>query len=126
MSIEDIILDCDSRGISSLREYLPRDFCSDAAKLILDNPGLAIIVTGFYISSANAPETDGPPGAIAIGNALESIGYDVVYLSDRYTVPLLETSVDSKSRVIDFPITDIDIILYHVVKYTPMFLNETK
>lgn len=108
MSIEDIILDCDSRGISCLREYLPRDFCSQAAKLVLDNPGLAIIVTGFYISSANAPETDGPPGAIAIGNALEAIGYDVVYLSDRYTVPLLEVSVDSKSKVIDFPITDIE------------------
>ena len=108
MSIEDIILDCDSRGISSLREYLPSDFCSQAAKSVLNHPGLAIIVTGFYILSADAPETDGPPGAIAIGNALESIGYDVVYLSDHYTVPLLEASVGSKSKVIDFPITDIE------------------
>ena len=42
-------------------------------------------MTGFYILAAEAAETDGPPGAIVIGNALQSIGYEVVYVTDRYT-----------------------------------------
>ena len=39
MTIEDIILDNDRRGISHLRPYVPSDFCDRAAQLVLDNPG---------------------------------------------------------------------------------------
>ena len=105
MSIEDIILDRDRRGISALRPHLPDDFCGQAAELILQNPGTAIIVTGFYILAAEAAETDGPPGAIVIGNALQSIGYQVVYVTDRYTAPLMSGVAGSDARVVDFPIT---------------------
>ena len=108
MSIEDIILDRDRRGISQLRPHLPPDFCDQAAGLILDSPGTAVIVTGFYILAAGATETDGPPGAIVIGRALASIGYEVVYVSDRYTEPLLRAIVGSESRVVEFPIADDD------------------
>jgi hypothetical protein len=104
MSIEDIILDRDRRGISALRPHLPDDFCGQAAELILQNPGTAIIVTGFYILAAEAAETDGPPGAIVIGNALQSIGYRVVYVTDRYTAPLMSGVAGSDARVVDFPI----------------------
>ena len=106
MTIEDIILDRDQRGISALREHLPRDFCDQAATLILDHPGTAVIVTGFYILTAKATETDGPPGAIVIGDALQSIGYDVVYVTDRYTAPLMMATAGSGARVVDFPIAD--------------------
>ena len=106
MTIEDIILDRDQRGISALREHLPRDFCDQAATLILDHPGTAVIVTGFYILAARATETDGPPGAIVIGDALQAIGYDVVYVSDRYTAPLMMATAGSGARVVDFPIAD--------------------
>ena len=106
MSIEDIILDRDRRGISALRPHLPKDFCEDAASLILDHPGTAAIVTGFYILAAGAAETDGPPGAIVIGDALMSIGYDVVYVTDRYTAPLMSAIAGSRARVVDFPIAD--------------------
>ncbi|MCH8198648.1 MAG: hypothetical protein IIA54_01080 [Chloroflexi bacterium] len=34
MSIEDIILDRDSRGVSQLRGHLPANFCQEAAELI--------------------------------------------------------------------------------------------
>ena len=105
-SIEDIILDHDRRGISDLRSYMPKDFCDQAASLVLGHPGTAVIVTGFYILGAGATETDGPPGAVVIGNALQSIGYDVVYVTDRYTLPVMEAIADSKTRVIDFPIAD--------------------
>ncbi len=106
MSIEDIILDNDRRGISALRTHLPEDFCDQAASLVLEHPGTAMITTGFYILAARAVETDGPPGAIVIGNALQSIGYDVVYVTDRYATPLMNAVVGSKARVIDFPIDD--------------------
>ena len=106
MSIEDIILDQDRRGISALRPHIPEDFCDQAASLILDHPGTALIVTGFYILAGGATETDGPPGAIAIGDALQSIGYEVVYVTDRYTAPIMTAINGSRARVIDFPITD--------------------
>ena len=108
MTIEDIILDNDRRGISELRSHLPADFCGQAAQLILDNPGPAIVVTGFYLLVAEITETDGPPGAVAIGDALQSLGREVVYVSDRYTAPLLTGLRGSEARVVDFPITDVE------------------
>ena len=108
MTIEDIILGNDRRGISELRSHLPAGFCDQAAQLILDNPGPAIVVTGFYLLVAEITETDGPPGAVAIGDALQSLGREVVYVSDRYTVPLLTGLRGSEARVVDFPITDVE------------------
>ena len=103
MSIEDIILDRDKRGVSALRGHLSSNFCTEAAHLILDNPGTAIITTGFYILNSEAPETDGPPGAIVIGKTLQTLGYNVVYVTDRYSVPLMTSILDSEARVVDFP-----------------------
>ena len=102
-SIEDIILDRDRRGLSKLRDHLPADFCDRAASLVMQRPGTVLISTGFYILAGGGTETDGPPGAIAIGNALQSLGYDVVYVTDRYTVPFME---GHDAPVVDFPITD--------------------
>ena len=106
MSIEDIILDRDSRGVSKLRGHLPANFCQEAANLILANPGTALIATGFYILASSLPETDGPPGALAIGKALESLGYSVKYVSDLHTAPLLRALTGNEAQVIDFPIAD--------------------
>ena len=105
-TVEDIILSSDQRGISSLRKYLHKDFCTNAALTVLDNPGTAIIVTGFYIRSAGYIETDGPPGAIVIGRALIKLGYKVVYVTDQYGIVALETIVGPNSRVYEFPILD--------------------
>lgn len=106
MTIEDIILDRDRRGISQLRQYLPADFCDRAARLILDNPGVALIATGFYILDAGLVETDGPPGAIAIGGALEKLGYDVVYVTDAHGLAVMEGTKSASARVVEFPIAD--------------------
>lgn len=104
MTVEDIILSRDRRGISKLRKHVPDDFCDRAARLVLDNKGTAVIATGFYIMAAGAPETDGPPGAVAIGNALATLGYDVVYVTDRYLVAILQALAGPDVRVVDFPI----------------------
>ena len=107
-SIEDTILEHDMRGVSELRSHLPPDFCTQAAQHILDNPGRVVIVTGFYILSAGKHETDGPPGAIAIGNALEALGRTVTYVSDVHTTPMLRDWLGDRAQVVDFPIGDID------------------
>ena len=106
MTIEDIILDRDRRGISELRPFLPSDFCDQAANLLISNPGTVLITTGFYILASKAPETDGPPGAIIIEKALTDLGYKVVHVSDQYTTNLLEETSNPGSQVIEFPITD--------------------
>ena len=108
MTIEDIILDRDRRGISHLRPYLPADYATQAAGLILDNPGTAFIVTGFYILDAGLAETDGPPGAVVIGQALDSLGYNVVHVTDRYASGIMEQTGGDYSSVVEFPITDDD------------------
>lgn len=106
MTIEDVILDRDRRGISKLRPYVPADFCDQAAQLILDNPGTAIIITGFYILDAGVVETDGPPGAVSIGDALEKLGYDVVYVTDVHCMAVMNGTKSAGSQLVEFPIAD--------------------
>ncbi len=108
MSIEDIILDNDRRGISALRAHLPDDFCDQAGSLVLEHPGTAIVITGFYILAAGAVETDGPAGAIVIGDALRALGNDVVYVTDQYSLPLMEAAAGDDARVVDFAIADAE------------------
>ena len=106
MSIEDLVLSRDQRGVSALRGHLPADFCDRAAALIPGEPGTALIITGFYILAAKSNETDGPSGAIATGMALESLGYKAVYVTDRYTADLMTALAGDASKVVDFPIVD--------------------
>ncbi len=108
MTIEDIILDRDRRGISRLRPHLPADYASQAAQLILDNPGTAIVVTGFYILDAGYAETDGPSGAVVIGSALNQLGYNVVHVTDRYASEIMNKTGGDYSSVVEFPIADDD------------------
>ncbi len=106
MTIEDIILAHDRRGMTALRPYLPWNFCEIAAHFLLEHAGPTFIVTGFYILNANAPETDGPPGALALGQALTRLGRQVVYVSDGYTAPLLTALSAGQANVIEFPLAD--------------------
>jgi hypothetical protein len=103
--IENIVLSRDHRGISALRPYMPPDFCERAATLILDHPGTVLIATGFFIPSAGATETDGPPGAIAVARALGVLGYRVAYVTDEFTLPLL-CALDPAHPAHEFPVAD--------------------
>ena len=105
-NIEDIILSKDGRGISNLRDSLSKDYCNQAAKFVLKNKGVVMITTGFYIAKAKASETDGPPGAIAIGNALDQLGYTVIYVSDKYTVKYLSAMKKNNALIVEFPIEE--------------------
>ena len=109
MTFDELILSQDKRGISKLKDSLPEKFCIDAAQFVLDNPGKVFIVTGFYILSAKAAETDGPPGAVAIGNALQELGYEVIYVTDTHCTKMLEAISTPNSRIIEFPIVNQSI-----------------
>jgi hypothetical protein len=103
-SIEDLILSNDQRGISALRGSLPSDYCTDAARYVLDRPGTVLIATGFYILSGDAVETDGPPGAVAIGVALEALGRKVVYVTDVHGADVVRAVAGPEATIVEFPI----------------------
>lgn len=46
------------------------------------------IVSGFFIHEAGAGETDGPPGAKVLGEALLRLGIEVDYITDQPNAPL--------------------------------------
>lgn len=48
------------------------------------------VVSGFFIPKAGAGETDGPPGAKTLGDALTKLGITVDYITDRFNAPLFE------------------------------------
>ena len=114
-TIEDIILDFDKRGMLALRPHLPADFCRQAAQYVFDHPGHTVITTGFYVLMSDKPETDGPPGAIAIGRALGSLGRKVTYVTDECTAPVLRQWAGD-SDVIEFPIAGVEESRQHAAQ----------
>ena len=102
--IEDIVLQDDMRGMTALKPHMPDGYMESCADLLLDHPGTIFIVTGFYIIAAEKTETDGPPGAVAIGNALAKLGNDVKYVTDELSSEVVRTIAEDE--VIEFPITD--------------------
>ena len=107
-SIEDIILQQDKRGLSALRSHLPSDFCHQAACYIMEHPGHVVITTGYYITMSGGPETDGPPGAVAIGDALQALGRRVSYVTDSYMGAALRDLTGGSVEVVEFPIADVE------------------
>ena len=107
-TIEDIILRRDGRSMHALRPHLRADFCDDAARFLYERPpGPALVVTGFYILSGGAVETDGPPGAAAIGEALEALGRTVVYVTDVHGGAVMR-ALAPHAEVVEFPIADME------------------
>lgn len=49
-----------------------------------------LIVTGFFIRSASATETDGPPGSVILGRALDLMGKRVCLATDCYSFSALD------------------------------------
>ncbi len=81
--IEDVVLRYSGRGMQKLRNYIPDDFCHQAAREILSwERGTVLLATGFYV--AGFAETDGPAGTIAVAKALRKLGYTPVILTDGF------------------------------------------
>ena len=82
-SIEQIVLKYDRRGIGRLQSDIGTDFCSRTADFLLSTSGPILIGTGFYIAHAARPETDGPPGTIALARGLARLNRDVSLVTDE-------------------------------------------
>ncbi|WP_120003489.1 glutamate cyclase domain-containing protein [Nesterenkonia muleiensis] len=105
-SIDNIVLRYDRRRIGRLRHWLGNDLCEVAADYILDHSNTVLINTGFVVANAQRPETDGPPGAVTLGQALGRLGYDVQFVTDDRCAEMMEMIVP-KATVHVMP-TDID------------------
>ena len=105
MTIEDVILRHDRRGVSALRAHLPADFCRQAGQLLAETRGIVLITTGFYILRTGTPETDGPPGAVALGQALQRLDRRVLYVTDRVSEAVMK-ELTGPDQVVTFPVAD--------------------
>ena len=103
--IENIILDKDTRNISKLKKYIDKDFVNKSAEFLLESKGNIFITTGFYIVYAGATETDGPPGSVALGNALKKLGFSVTYITDKWSYDVVKSILQDEDELIEFPIT---------------------
>jgi D-glutamate cyclase-like, C-terminal len=85
--IERIIAeDPRERGIGRLVQW----GALEAAARLLSGARRVGIVSGFFLPVPQAGETDGPPGAKAIGQALQALGAEALYLTDAPNAPLFE------------------------------------
>jgi D-glutamate cyclase len=68
---------------------------AQAAQSLAKSCRHAAIVTGFFIPAADPPaaETDGPPGAVLLALALESIGIPVTLVTDSLCASALRAAV---------------------------------
>lgn len=76
----------ESRGLGGLN--IPGAYLEAAKHLI--SAKKTLILTGFPVRGAQLGETDGPPGALAVGKALERLGQQVAYATDTHSATLLE------------------------------------
>ena len=94
--IEKIILQDDTRGMATLYENIEKGYIERSTDLIMGKRGVVFITTGFYILSAKSSETDGPPGAIALGNTLEKLGFEVFYITDKFSYKIISGMSNEK------------------------------
>lgn len=82
-TIEDIVLRHSKRGMNILREHMMDDYCRKAAGDILSwKKGKIFITTGFYVGGF--AETDGPLGSVVLANAVNTLGYQAVIITDEF------------------------------------------
>jgi hypothetical protein len=117
LTIDDIVLLHDTRGISSLRDYVEGDNALKTAEFCLGNMGAVMITTGFYVKGF--PETDGPPGAILLAWALKGLGCKITIVSDRDCLSLMRNVVGDEFELIEFPISNFE----ESQKYASELLN---
>ncbi len=88
----------DRRGIRAALQCLPRDAYARAAWAICARPpGVALIATGFPVGAIG--ETDGPPGARALGDAMAALGWSVVGVACPTTRSAVSTVIQPRYPV---------------------------
>ena len=103
IEIQNIILEHDYRELSLLSSIMNNLYIKQSAEMILENidKGEIIISTGFFEIIPKTIETDGPPGAFSIGNAITELGGEVTYLIESHT----KDFIGKDQKTIVFPNT---------------------
>ena len=103
IEIQNVILKHDYREMSLLSKIMNNVYIKESAEMILENinKGKIIISTGFFEIIPKTIETDGPPGAFSIGNAITELGGDVIYLIESNT----KNFISKDQKTIIFPNT---------------------
>ena len=84
IEIAAAVFPTDARGLGACRGLLPVDaYARAAAAIAAPSPTRAMLLTGFPVGGYG--ETDGPPGALAVGRTLVELGWDVVTVACRTT-----------------------------------------
>ncbi len=83
LTIEDAILQNSHRGMTKLAEFLPADFCHEAAREILSwERKEVLLTTGFFVNGF--PETDGPAGTMVLASALKQLGFNPIIVTEAF------------------------------------------
>lgn len=85
--IDSIVLRDDRRGMTRLRRHLPPDTYTRAAQALLRASERVVILCGFTIEGR--PETDGPPGALALAQGIGRLGGQACIVTDEPTTSTL-------------------------------------
>ena len=101
-AIEDALVARNPRGMKTLQAAMTPGYYLRAAQLLENIDGNVIIGTGFPV--AGSFETDGPVGAIALYEALESLGATPWIAC----APPLADRISDRYRVVPLTITDVD------------------
>ncbi|MCD6523716.1 MAG: DUF4392 domain-containing protein [Thermococcus sp.] len=110
--------DIGGRGVLSLYlDYRKRNFrfLENAAEILLDNSERVLVVTGFPIPPMNVPETDGPPGALALSKLITELGGSAEILAHEEVInamaPLQKSFSVKFTRNPDLPNYDLVIFV---------------
>lgn len=71
-AIQELLCQDNGRGMPQLVRRLPAGHLREAALALLQGPATCVIATGFPVGGQ--PETDGPPGALALAQAFSRLG----------------------------------------------------
>ncbi len=102
VTIEDILVARNLRGMKSVQPHLEPGYCLRAAKILRDCRGIVLIGTGFPV--VKTFETDGPVGAIAFYRTLEKLGATPILVCGR---PISEALAE-RFRVYEIHVGDHD------------------
>ncbi|GMV38722.1 MAG: hypothetical protein AMXMBFR64_04380 [Myxococcales bacterium] len=102
IALDDVVLRDDRRGVGALRSLLAPGFVLDAARLLWETSGPIALVTGFFVGGS-APETDGPPGAGALAEALLALDRPIVLLTDALCAQVVSAAAPGM-RVVAVPV----------------------
>lgn len=102
LALSQLVIVPSTRGMAELARELRPDLFTAAAAALLENHLPIVLATGFPIGGR--PETDGPPGAFALADALVHLGHEVA-IACWHEANLSLSAIRPDLEYIDVPVT---------------------